>query len=129
MIASTVTPTVSVITQPHADTQSFDSLRERIASRDAIGDLVRRPDTGSERLFDDHLPANILDGRRGGAGRPPAALGRSDEAAIGELGAATEVNLAAFRWGRAIQHDPSLAVRAGRPVEATPSVRLSGALR
>ncbi len=121
VIASTVTPTVSVITQPHAEMLSFDSLRERIAAatRSVISCDAQ---TLSERLFDDHLPANILMvGVSVQAGLLPLSVG-AIEAAIGELGAATEVNLAAFRWGRAIQHDPSLAARGGRPVEATPSV-------
>ena len=109
MIASTVTPTVSVITQPHAEMLSFDSLRERIAAatRSVISCDAQ---TLSERLFDDHLPAYILMvGVSVQAGLLPLSVG-AIEAAIGELGAATEVT-----WLRSAGAGRSSTTRRWRP--------------
>lgn len=128
VVAASVTPTVSVITQPEAAMPSADALAQRIA-RHAVSAIQLDAEGLSQALFGDHLPANILSlGVAVQAGLlpiSPAAV----EWAISRLGRGAAVSLAAFRWGRAIRHDPSLAESLMRPAGApslpTPSPRRS----
>ncbi len=74
----------------------------------------------SERLFDDHMPANMVAmGAAFQRGALPVSAA-SMEAAIRLNGAAVEKNLTAFTWGRACVAAPD-AVAALTPVSAAPA--------
>ncbi|MBJ7519903.1 MAG: indolepyruvate ferredoxin oxidoreductase family protein [Solirubrobacteraceae bacterium] len=69
----------------------------------------------SERLFDDHMPANMI---LVGAAFQHGLLPLSElaiERAIALNGAAVEISLAAFRWGRAVAADPAAVTAALAP--------------
>jgi indolepyruvate ferredoxin oxidoreductase len=92
------------------------------AQLDAIDRATRRADNVhvdaqglAERLFGDHMPANIV---ALGAAYQRGALPVSAEAlerAIRLNGAAVEANLAAFGWGRACVAAPDAVAEATRP--------------
>jgi len=70
----------------------------------------------SERLFDDHMPANTLAlGAAVQRGAVPVSAGAIEEA-IRLNGAAVEKNLAAFRWGRACVAAPDAVAALETPV-------------
>lgn len=83
----------------------------------------------SERLFADHMPANML---VVGAAFQHGLLPLSElaiERAIALNGAAVETTLAAFRWGRAVAADPGAVAAALAPPAAAPPAPLPAALR
>ena len=124
VVSANVTPTLSMSRDPDHPLPSAAALRERIA-RSARATIAVDAEGLSQALFDDHLPANLITiGAAVQAGFLPLAP-ESIERAIGGLGSAAEVNVAAFRWGRAVGHDPSVAEPPLRAV-AAPSVPAPG---
>jgi indolepyruvate ferredoxin oxidoreductase len=122
-----VTPTASMVTDPDAPQARSDRLVKRVR-RGTRGDeaFALAAETVSERLFGDHMPANmILVGaalQHGCLPLDPAAV----ERAIELNGAAVEVNRAAFRWGRAAVADPealqaAMAAASPEPPQREPS--------
>jgi indolepyruvate ferredoxin oxidoreductase len=100
-------PTARAVTRVDAVTRSAENVRV-----DALA--------LSERLFGDHMPANMI---MVGAAFQHGCLPISEaaiERAIELNGAAVESNLAAFRWGRAAIADP-LAVTAALAPPAGPT--------
>jgi indolepyruvate ferredoxin oxidoreductase len=102
IVNTAAVPTAEMVTDVDVPFPPVETARRRI-------DAVSRPDANifidalalSERLFGDHLPANLLllgaAYQRGCVPVSAAAL----ERAIVLNGAAVEKNVAAFRWGRA----------------------------
>jgi indolepyruvate ferredoxin oxidoreductase len=102
VLNSDVTPTASMVTSVGAPRARAERLVERVRRATRGGDaVVVEAETVSARLFHDHMPVNmILVGaalQHGCLPLDPAAV----ERAIELNGAAVDVNLAAFRWGRA----------------------------
>ncbi len=108
-------------------TDSSVHFPEPVIARGAINRSTRMRenlflDAGglSERLFGDHMPANML---TVGAAFQRGCLPLSAEAiedAIRLNGAAVESNLAAFAWGRAVAADPQAVDAALAPAAAAP---------
>jgi len=103
-----VTPTASMVTDPASPAADGGRLIERVRRASRGEDAVTLDaEAISERLFGDHMPANML---LVGAAFQHGCL-PLDAAAIEEAiemnGAAVDANLAAFRWGRAAVADPA----------------------
>jgi indolepyruvate ferredoxin oxidoreductase len=115
-------PTGAMVTDVDAKYPAVDgllaslgaSVKETTAALDAVA--------LSEALFGDAMPANVL---MLGAAYQSGALplqASSIEKAIELNGAGVKANLAAFAWGRALAHDPSLAEQVLNPAPALPEV-------
>ncbi len=124
------TPTAQMVTDSRLSAPSADRLLSRVAARTRALHAVDA-EALAERLFGDHLPANmLLVGAAFQHGCVPISL-EAIETAITLNGAAVASNLAAFRWGRAVAADP-LAVElllSPQPAAAPePDVRASAIL-
>ncbi|WP_157248233.1 indolepyruvate ferredoxin oxidoreductase family protein [Nonomuraea typhae] len=121
VVNTTLVPTLGMITHRAALPSSPADALERIESvTDADHNLYLDAQGLAERLFADHLPANLL---LVGAAFQHGCLPLSAEAierAIRLNGAAVEKNLAAFRWGRAAVLEPPEAV----PPQDAPGMEL-----
>jgi indolepyruvate ferredoxin oxidoreductase len=110
-------PTAAMVTDPGASAVPTELALRRVreATREAVEiDALAL----AERLFDDHMPANtIVLGAAFQHGYLPVSA-QSIEQAIRLNGAAVELNLAAFRWGRAVAADPGATAAAGVPAWA-----------
>ncbi|WP_210495470.1 indolepyruvate ferredoxin oxidoreductase family protein [Patulibacter sp. SYSU D01012] len=102
-----LTPTPQQIIDPHAATTSPSRPLRRIRqATNAAAELTLDAGALAERLFGDHMPANmLLVGAAWQHGTIPIGL-EAIEGAIRLNGAAVESNLAAFRWGRAAAANP-----------------------
>ncbi len=114
-----VTATASMINDPRSPMADVGRLVERVRRATRGEDAVALDiEAISEQLFADHMPANML---LVGAAYQHGCLpieGATIERAIELNGAAVEVNLAAFRWGRCALADPAAldaALRAASP--------------
>lgn len=102
VVSTSAVPTGRMVVDPSVSFPALDGPVGVIAGR-TRGDALVLLDARAlaERLFADHLPANLIvlgaAYQRGVLGLPAAAL----EAAIAMNGSGAEVNLAAFAWGRA----------------------------
>ena len=117
IVNTAAVPTAEMVTDIDVSFPSVEAAKRRI-------DSVTRPDANvfidalalSERLFGDHLPANLLllgvAYQQGCVPVSAAAL----EQAIGLNGAAVEQNIAAFRWGRTVIARPE-----AMPVDREPA--------
>ncbi len=120
-----VMPTAAMVTDPKAAPASVRRALNRIRRRTRAGETVELDALDlAERLFGDHMPANML---LAGAAFQHGCLPLSAEAierAIELNGAAPEKNLAAFHWGRAMVADREAALGAlpARPGEAEPQI-------
>jgi indolepyruvate ferredoxin oxidoreductase len=115
-------PTAAMITDPRAASPAPSTAIRRI-------EAVTRADENAyldgldlaERLFGDHMPANMI---MVGAAFQHGCLPISEaavEEAIRLNGAAVESNLAAFRWGRAAIADPDAVAAALAPPVPAPA--------
>jgi indolepyruvate ferredoxin oxidoreductase len=102
-----VTPTASMITDPDQAAPRKARMVKRIAAETRErSPLVLDAEAIAERLFGDHMPANmVLVGAAHQSGFLPMGA-EAIEAAIRLNGAAVDANLKAFRWGRAVVADP-----------------------
>ncbi len=101
------TPTAQMVTEVTAVAADTDAALSAIDGVTRVAERVTVDALGlSERLFDDHMPTNML---MAGAAFQQGCLPLSAaaiERAIELNGAAVDVNVAAFRWGRAWVLDP-----------------------
>ena len=123
VLNSDVSPTAANITQPDVplpiSARLIGLVRHSTRASDAITISAQ---TISEKLFGDHMQANML---LIGAAFQHGALpldATAIERAIELNGAAVATNIVAFRWGRAAIADPvALGQALGRGAELTPS--------
>jgi indolepyruvate ferredoxin oxidoreductase len=123
VLNSDVTPTAANITQPDVplpiSARLIGLVRHHTRASDAF---ALGAESLSEKLFGDHMQANML---LVGAGFQHGALpleAAAIERAIELNGAAVEANIAAFRWGRAAIADPAALERVlAQGVEPPPS--------
>jgi indolepyruvate ferredoxin oxidoreductase len=118
VVSTTVTPTAAHAADPLAPLPDVEMLRRRIDGSTQSGSQVYL-DAGrlSERLFGDHLPANLIVlGAAWQAGLLPLPLA-SLEYAVGEAGQDRELSLLAFGWGRTAIAQPE-ALAAERAADA-----------
>ncbi len=123
VLNSDVSPTAANITQPDVplpiSARLIGLIRHATRASDAV---TLSAESISEKLFGDHMQANML---LIGAAFQHGALpleAAAIERAIELNGAAVKANLAAFRWGRAAIADPAALERAlNDGVELTPS--------
>ncbi|MFD3486998.1 indolepyruvate ferredoxin oxidoreductase family protein [Streptomyces sp. NPDC058665] len=123
VVNTAVVPTAAMITRQVAVPGGPEHALAKIASA-TRGTLPLALDAQrlAERLFGDHMPANmLLLGAAYQHGCLPVGA-QALEQAIELNGAAVAKNLAAFRWGRAVVADPGTVRRATAPPqsEATP---------
>ncbi|MGH3950471.1 MAG: indolepyruvate ferredoxin oxidoreductase family protein [Pseudonocardiaceae bacterium] len=116
-------PTAAMVTDPSREPAS---RAEGLARIERVTDAARNFSLDAqelaERLFDDHMPANLL---LIGAAYQHGCLPMRAEAieeAIRLNGAAVEVSLAAFRWGRAAVVDPETVAAFGKVAATAPRV-------
>ncbi|HWE10193.1 MAG TPA: indolepyruvate ferredoxin oxidoreductase family protein, partial [Solirubrobacteraceae bacterium] len=121
VLNSDVTPTASMVTSVDAPRARSERLVERVRRASRGGDaVVVAAETIAERLFHDHMPANMI---LVGAALQHGCLPLDPEAverAIELNGAAVDVNRTAFRWGRTAVADSgaletALAAAVGEP--------------
>ncbi|MBC9715825.1 indolepyruvate ferredoxin oxidoreductase family protein [Streptomyces sp. TRM66268-LWL] len=107
VVNSALVPTAAMITRQVAVPGSPQDALVRIASVTRDGAPLALDAQGlSERLFGDHMPANMmLLGAAYQHGCLPVSA-RAVERAVEFNGASVAKNLAAFRWGRALALDP-----------------------
>jgi indolepyruvate ferredoxin oxidoreductase len=123
VLNSDVTPTAANITQPDVplpiSARLIGLVRHTTRASDAV---TLSAESMSEKLFGDHMQANML---LIGAAFQHGALpleAAAIERAIELNGAAVKANVAAFRWGRAAIADPAALERAlGHGVALAPS--------
>ena len=123
------TPTGKMVVDPDARFPELTAQLEAIDARTRRDVNVHLDaQTLAERLFGDHMPANLLAlGAAWQRGALPLSL-EAIEQAIRLNGAAVEKNLAAFHWGRAVVADPDAVEAATREPEP-PRPQLSDAER
>ena len=124
-VASTgAVPTGGMVTDTRLEFPELNALLDRVESCTRPGEgLYLDAEALAMRLFDDHLPANIL--LLGAAyqwGAVPVS-GAAIERAIGLNRTAAEQNLAAFAWGRACVVSPDLVEELARPPAAADAAR------
>ncbi|HEX2128924.1 MAG TPA: indolepyruvate ferredoxin oxidoreductase family protein [Solirubrobacterales bacterium] len=124
-VASTgAVPTGGMVTDTRLEFPELNSLLDRLETCTRPGEgLYLDAEALAMRLFDDHLPANLL---LVGAAYQWGALPVSADAieqAIRLNGAAVEKNLAAFAWGRACVVSPDLVEEVTRPSAAEARTR------
>ena len=125
VVASTgAVPTGQMVTDTRLGFPELSELLDRIESSTRPGEnFYLDAEALAMRLFDDHLPANML---AVGAAYQWGALPVSAEAieqAIRLNGAGVEKNLAAFAWGRACVVSPDLVEELTRPPAPDAGVR------
>jgi indolepyruvate ferredoxin oxidoreductase len=123
VVDSAQVPTAQMVLDPSAFFPSQATTDRRLA---AAAKQVVTVDAGwiAERLFADHMPANlVLLGAVVQLGMLPLTA-RVIEKAITLNGAAVQTSLAAFRWGRASVVDPT-AVRAALTPAVPPPIDLA----
>ena len=115
------TPTARMVTDPSEGLADTDLALRRVDRATRSADNVHVDASGlSQRLFGDHMPANmLLVGAAYQRGCLPVGH-RAIEQAIEMNGAAVQSNLAAFRWGRAAVADPDAVARALGPDPGSP---------
>ncbi len=129
VVSTTAVPTGGMVLDP---TQSFPAVGDQLRS---IELATRREHNVyldaqhlSEKLFDDHMPANMLAlGAAWQRGALPLSLSALEQA-IRLNGAAVEKNLAAFTWGRACVVDPQAVADVVQPPEPKRAEGLEGLL-
>jgi indolepyruvate ferredoxin oxidoreductase len=124
IVNTAAVPTAAMVTDPAAPAPDERLALRRIeTATQAERNLYLDARGIAERLFDDHMPGNML---LAGAAYQHGCLPIAAEAierAIELNGAAVEVNRAAFRWGRAAAADPAAVAAALRePEPARPAV-------
>jgi indolepyruvate ferredoxin oxidoreductase len=132
-----VTPTATMIVDSDAPRARSERLVKRVRrATDGEAAFTLAAETAAERLFGDHMPANLI---LIGAALQHGCLPLSPEAverAIELNGAAVETNREAFRWGRAAVARPealqaamaaATPVPAQRPVSARARTLVAGA--
>ncbi|MEU4896480.1 indolepyruvate ferredoxin oxidoreductase family protein [Streptomyces sp. NPDC044780] len=130
VVNTAVVPTAAMITKGAPVPGGPEDALARIAAATRSDALLPLDAQGmAERLFGDHMPANLL---LLGAAYQHGCLPVSAEAverAVELGGASVAKNLAAFRWGRAAVADPEAARRVTAPQEAArPSTTLEEAI-
>ena len=102
-----VMPTAQMVTDPQSPKVSVRRASRRIAKQTRAADNVELDVLdAAERLFGDHMAANmLLIGAAFQRGCIPISADAIEQA-IELNGAAVKQNLAAFRWGRALVADP-----------------------
>ena len=130
VVSTTAVPTGAMVLDPSRDFPAVDGQLQAI-------DIVTRREHNvfldaqhlAEKLFDDHMPANMLAlGAAWQRGALPLPLWALEEA-IRLNGAAVEKNLAAFAWGRACVADPdAVATAVGADSESARAEGLEGLL-
>ena len=110
IVSTSRTPTGPEVRDLDARAPETSVLVERIRSASAACALLDSLGLAQE-LFGSTAPANIM--MLGAAYQMGALPMRSDsiEAAIIANGVGVDLNLMAFRWGRALQHDPAMLPR------------------
>ncbi|HET9076990.1 MAG TPA: indolepyruvate ferredoxin oxidoreductase family protein [Acidimicrobiales bacterium] len=128
VVNTTPMPTAAMVRDPAIEYRP-DTVRYRIDSCTAAERNAHIPAQWiAERLFGDHMPANmVLLGAALQNGAVPISVD-SVEAAIRLNGAAVDTNLTALRWGRAAATDPG-AVTAALAPPVTPAEPLPTARR
>jgi indolepyruvate ferredoxin oxidoreductase len=124
-----VTPTAAMVTDVHAPRPDARRLVRRVRRAARGADMVVLDAARvSERLFGDHMPANmLLVGAAYQQGCIPIAAD-AIERAIELNGAAVELNRAAFRWGRTAVADPArLDAALASPAVTAPATASTGA--
>ncbi|MET8865794.1 indolepyruvate ferredoxin oxidoreductase family protein [Nonomuraea sp. NPDC004580] len=118
VLNTSVVPTAAMVTGRVAVPGHADAVA-RVASATRAQHCVDAHAL-SEELFGDHMPANLL--LLGAAYQHGCLPVGADaiERAITLNRASVEQNLAAFRWGRAVAHDPGAVRRAVLPAPAAP---------
>jgi len=114
------TPTARMVTDPSEGLADTDLALKRVDRATRSEQNVHVDASGlSQRLFGDHMPANmLLVGAAYQQGCLP--IGHAAiERAIELNGAAVQANLAAFRWGRAAVADPQAVAAAMGPAEGS----------
>ncbi|MBB4664293.1 indolepyruvate ferredoxin oxidoreductase family protein [Conexibacter arvalis] len=113
VVNTAATPTAQMVTDTTVSFPAARGPRRRIERATKEGQaLFLDVEQLAERLFGDHLPANmLLVGAAFQHGCLPIAAA-AIERAIELNGAAVKANLAAFRWGRAAVADPAALERA-----------------
>ncbi|MGH3516616.1 MAG: indolepyruvate ferredoxin oxidoreductase family protein [Haloechinothrix sp.] len=123
VVNTATVPTAAMVTDPTAAQASLAGGLARIERvTDAEHNFYLDAQEISERLFDDHMPANlVLIGAAYQHGCLPMRAEAIEEA-IRLNGAAVEVSLAAFRWGRAAVVAPEIVAAFGRAQPPAPRV-------
>ncbi|MFJ9537474.1 indolepyruvate ferredoxin oxidoreductase family protein [Streptomyces sp. NPDC101225] len=121
VVNTAVVPTAAMITRQVAVPGGPQDALGRIASATRSEALLPLDAQGlAERLFGDHMPANmLLLGAAYQHGCLPVGAA-AVERAIELNGASVAKNLAAFRWGRTAVLDPEAVARASAPQERVP---------
>jgi indolepyruvate ferredoxin oxidoreductase len=126
VVSTSEVPTAAMVAGAHVAFPAARAARRRIDRVTRAGENVYLDAQGlAERLFDDHMPANmVLVGAAFQHGCLPLGA-EAIERAIELNGAAVDVNRAAFRWGRAAVARPELvaALLAPAPAPAAPRSR------
>jgi indolepyruvate ferredoxin oxidoreductase len=129
VVSTTAVPTGAMVLDP---SRGFPAVEGELQTIDIV---TRREHNVyldaqhlSEKLFDDHMPANMLAlGAAWQRGALPLPLWALEEA-IRLNGAAVEKNLAAFAWGRACVADPDAVGAVVQPPEPARAEGLEGVL-
>ncbi len=130
IVSTHAVPTGGMVVDPSLHFPATEDALAAIAARTRAAENVLLDAQGlSERLFGDHMPANmIVLGAAFQRGALPVASA-SIEAAIRLNGAAVEKNLAAFAWGRACVAAPdAVAALTPEPARAAEPTAESRAL-
>ncbi len=116
VVNTAATPTAQMVTDPTVSFPSVRGPRQRIERATKPGEAVFLDvESISQRLFGDHLPANmLLLGAAYQHGCVPIGAAAIDRA-IELNGTAVDVNRAAFAWGRAAVADPDALQQALAP--------------
>ncbi|MHA6794449.1 indolepyruvate ferredoxin oxidoreductase family protein [Pseudonocardia bannensis] len=127
VVNTAVVPTAAMVTGRVALPGSPDEAVERVEAATAGRDNVYLDAQGiAEAVFGDHMPANmVLIGAAYQHGCLPMSAGAIEQA-VRLNGAAVDLNLAAFRWGRAAVVDPAAVAAATAPAPR-PTVEIGNA--
>jgi indolepyruvate ferredoxin oxidoreductase len=131
VVNTALVPTAQMVTHQAVGTSSVGELRAAIDAVTRAGDNLFIDALGlAQSLFDDHMPANmLLVGAAYQHGVIPVGA-EAIEAAIRLNGAAANVNVAAFRWGRAAVADPQRVAAVTMPAsQRTPNPPVDLAIR
>lgn len=122
IVSTTQVPTGQMVRSRAVEFPHVDQLRSEIDVATRRADNVYLDARAhAERLFGDHMAANMLVvGVAFQSGALPLPADRIEQA-IRLNGSAVEMNVAAFRWGRALVAHPELAARHATPRAAEPA--------